>query len=791
MSWQNFNNTFDDSNENNQDIQNPQQSETPNAPKKLIDSAATIQALSQRSKELASKILYDADNDAGLARQITQLNINELNKSVSKETTYKTEEDETEDFMNKLLNHNDEDILKGISFFSVSSERKKRYDIYEQMLDSNYLVFRILRAYINGILIKNAQTKSFLTVKVQDDKAKILSGNEQDLVNSYIKFEKSIIMKYKLQQKLQDIIIPKTLQYGNYFIEIVDLNILDNISKHEQILMEDIDSLNGPVAKIKPSKIPEGKSGVDDLFLFESNFDLFKDENELLNHVKSTLTETSIYNAAKEQAKNIKDLTENTGVKTEPKFKPYNIDALFEDSSYNLDSYDLSFLDDSYLKESKNTKKFKLDDINKLDMSKLKDIHLNYISPRNVIIIEKDSYLYGYLIVEDLKMNGGNEAVIDVFKRFTSNVSGSQTTKEENKETTEEITNKITKEVLTKVVHNIRLNKARSFTNKDFDYFNTLNISEEALTSLKLLIYSKVKEKSKLKFRFLSPDSIVNFSGTIDKFAPYGTSIMDPLVGPVKLFTLALMSSVVSRLSRAAVMRKWIIETGGKRNHKEIIEKTKSELKSKSITYDKINSIHNISEIVTDFRDMATVSVNGQRYIDMEVLPMHDRGLPLNDLNDLKNDIIAAGGVPGVYLNLGDTTDLRETLVHLNITFANDIIDKQTSIEKGIDSLFNNIFKKVLKYNDYIDGDFYISNYCTAKLNPPLVLQIQADEAMITTVSNILNLLNTANVPVDPTMIFKRYIPSMNWDELISKGKTYHSSLGKTAIINGDNGMGM
>lgn len=787
MSWQNFNNTFDDSNENNQDIQNPQ-SGTPDAPKKLIDSAATIQALSQRSKELASKILYDADNDAGLARQITQLNINELNKSVSKETTYKTEEDKTEDFMNKLLNHNDEDILKGISFFSVSSERKKRYDIYEQMLDSNYLVFRILRAYINGILIKNAQTKSFLTVRVQDDKAKLLSGNEQDLVNSYIKFEKSIIMKYKLQQKLQDIIIPKTLQYGNYFIEIVDLNILDNISKHEQILMEDIDSLNGSAAKIKPSKIPEGKSGVDDLFLFESNFDLFEDENELLNHVKSTLTEASIYNAAKEQAKNIKDLTENTGVETEPKFKPYNIDALFEDSSYNLDSYDLSFLDDSYLKESKNTKKFKLDDINKLDMSKLKDIHLNYISPRNVIIIEKDSYLYGYLIVEDLKMNGGNDAVIDVFKRFTSNISGSQTTKEENKETTEEITNKITKEVLTKVVHNIRLNKARSFTNKDFDYFNTLNISEEALTSLKLLIYSKVKEKSKLKFRFLSPDSIVNFSGSIDKFAPYGTSIMDPLVGPVKLFTLALMSSVVSRLSRAAVMRKWIIETGGKRNHKEIIEKTKSELKSKSITYDKINSIHNISEIVTDFRDMATVSVNGQRYIDMEVLPMHDRGLPLNDLNDLKNDIIAAGGVPGVYLNLGDTTDLRETLVHLNITFANDIIDKQTSIEKGIDSLFNNIFKKVLKYNDYIDGDFYISNYCTAKLNPPLVLQIQADEAMITTVSNILNLLNTANVPVDPTMIFKRYIPSMNWDELISNGKIYHSSLGKTAIINGDNG---
>ena len=252
------------------------------------------------------------------------------------------------------------------------------------------------------------------------------------------------------------------------------------------------------------------------------------------------------------------------------------------------------------------------------------------------------------------------------------------------------------------------------------------------------------------------------------------------------------MSSVVSRLSRAAVMRKWTIETGGKRNHKEIVDKTKAELKSKSISYDKINSIQNISEIVTDFRDMATISINGQKYIDMEVLPMNDRGLPLNDLNDLKNDIIAAGGVPAVYLNLGDTVDLRETLVHLNISFANDIIDKQSSIEQGMDTLFNNIFKKVLMYNGYKDGDFYISNYCRAKLNPPLVLQIQSDEAMITTVSNILNLFEQSKIVVDPKDLYKRYIPSINWDDLIKKGQMYQGTLGKTAIINGgiDDGSG-
>lgn len=758
----------------------------PTPPKRLIDSANNLAILSARTEELSAKILADADQDTGLARQLTHLNISEVNKATSKETLYKTEEDLTDAFMNKVLNHDNDDLLRGVNYFSVSSERKKRYDIYEQMLDSNFLSFRILRAYINGVLIKNAQTKSFLTVQLVDEKAPLLNGLGSEISNSYQKFIKSILMKFKLQQKMQEVIVPKTLLYGNYFIEIVDLNLLDNISQHEQILMENT-GVRDPKKELK-KKIEANREAKNNPmtshYLFESNFECFKDDEELTTYMKDILSEETIYRGAMSSQKAI---LESGGELTESARKTYDIDALFEDSSYNLDAYDLNFLD---APEKGSTKKYSLEDISKLDMSKLKDIHLNYLSPRNVIIIEKDSYVYGYLVVEDLPNSQNSEQVIDSFKRFSSGLTGSLTTKEETKESIDEVVEKVTKEVLNKVVHNIRLSKARSFGNSGFDYFNTLNISEEALTSLKVLIYSKIKSKSKLKFRFLSPESIINYSSTIDKFAPYGTSIYDPLVGPVKLYSLALMSSVVSRLSRAAVMRKWTIETGGKRNHKEIVDKTKAELKSKSISYDKINSIQNISEIVTDFRDMATISINGQKYIDMEVLPMNDRGLPLNDLNDLKNDIIAAGGVPAVYLNLGDTVDLRETLVHLNISFANDIIDKQSSIEQGMDTLFNNIFKKVLTYNGYKDGDFYISNYCRAKLNPPLVLQIQSDEAMITTVSNILNLFEQSKITVDPRDLYKRYIPSINWDDLIKKGQTYQASLGKSAIINGGFGDG-
>ena len=388
MSWHNFN-SQDDQGIEQEHV--PVQPAAPVQPKKLIDSVSTLTTLSARTEELSSKILSDADQDTGLARQLTHLNISEVNKATSKETLYKTEEDLTDAFMNKVLNHDNDDLLKGVNYFSVSSERKKRYDIYEQMLDSNFLSFRILRAYINGVLIKNAQTKSFLTVQLVDEKAPLLTGLGKEVSNSYQKFVKSILMKFKLQQKMQEEIVPKTLLYGNYFIEIVDLNLLDNISQHEQILME---SSMEPDPKIELKRKIEANrlakvNPMSDHYLFESNFDCFKDETELTNHLKSILTEESLYRGAMTQQKSI---LESGGDIGEHAVKKYDIDALFEDSSYNLDSYDLNFLE---APEKDNDKKYTLEDISKLDMSKLKDIHLNYLSPRHVIVIEKDSYIYG------------------------------------------------------------------------------------------------------------------------------------------------------------------------------------------------------------------------------------------------------------------------------------------------------------------------------------------------------------------------------------------------------------
>ena len=784
-------------------------------PIKLIDSVGTLVALTNRSRELSAEILSGIDKEQSLSKQLSTLNIDELNKAASKETTYKTEEEFDNAYMNQVLNHNNNDLFKSSANFAVSTERKKRYEIYEQMLDSNFIVERVLEVFCENIIIRNAQTKSYINTQINDNKTDLFSSLGNDVQNSYDKLCKALLVKYKLQKQLKDTIVPNVCTFGNYFVEIVDLNLLSvmgGITAHEQVIMDSsgqtmVDQngveyksltqtsivreeilVESTIEKPKDKKDKKDqdreKEKIKTTVIFESNFDCFESEEDLLITIKNNEFK-SILNSSKEIHEDSKDIIQ------EQEHSVSNIDNFLNEllQENTLDHIDLGFFDQMNLENSpdnSDSKQFNVKDIMKLKLDSLKDIYLDYHHPKNIIIIEKHNLVYGYLIIEDETSQGQGSYEVDRFKRFSAGLSSHGTSGFEsydNSQVIRDTTDSITKEILKKITSNIRLNKNRML-GQNFDYFKTLNIGEEAIASLKLLIYQKIKYKSKLKFRFLTPDSIINFSGQVNnKFAPYGTSIFDKMVQPVKLYTLALMSSIVSRLSRAAVVRKWTIEAGDKRNHEEIVAKTTSDLKSKAITFDKINQMKNTAEIITDYRDMATITINQQKFIDMEILPMQDRGLPLNDMNDLKQDVIAAGGVPGIYLNITDNVDLREKLVHLNITFANNIINKQATIEDGLDQFLNAMFKKLLKYNNFKEQDFNLSNYINYKLNPPLVLQLQSDEAQITVVNNIVNSLDGLKVPIDPRKILQRYIPNINWDNIHKEGLAYKQDFGKQAII--------
>ncbi len=672
-------------------------------------------------------------------------------KGISKKLT--PDIDETQEKINDLMNSGDDDILKIFDDVAVQANRKKMYDMYQEISNINSIAYRMLQVYINNILVKNGQTKNFLNVN-DNDYNPYVDGLDDEVKENFKKFIKTVMLFFDLQQKFKNRIVPETLKLGDFYIEVVDLALVDDIIDSDiSILQEDVELFND--SSQKSTKHKDVK-----LAIFENCSNLGKEEFKTIGLTEST-------QPSQFQDKMAKLLLNKT------------------DDSFILEEGDINFWTDVMNAGDKENyesyREFDIEDFQELDFDGVEDIYLRLLGPTNVLKVEKDGNHYGFLIIEDIDdaIDPNNE--IDMYQRFLrdDNDGGSGKNSKDKYNSQEE-------KLADALVDSIS-NKLSEIMSRDSGFISEM--PDELQSSLRVIAYEKIRKKSKLKFRFLQADKLINFHTSIDKYRPYGTSIFDPIVLPVKMYTIAMMSSVISRLSRASVVRKWNIEVGTKRNYPEIIEKVKKDLRTKSISYENLNSIKNISQVMTDFRDIAIVSQNGQRFIDMEVMPMHDRALPLNDMMDLRNELVAATGVPSVYLNIGDAIELRETLVNVNIGFSHTISNLQGYFEDGLNELVNSIFEIILKKNG-LNSDFKVSQFFRVTLNHPLVLQLQTNESVISTVSNIVGLLKQAEVKFDPMILFRKYIPDFNWDELEKSGEVSIKKEIKDKLMGGDAGGG-
>jgi len=677
--------------------------------------------------------------------KMQKLELSNFAKSVTKKLSPELSDEQEK--INELMNSGQDDILKIFDDLAVHANRKKMYDTYQEISNINSIAYRMLQVYINNILVKNGQTKNFLNVN-DNEYNPYVGGLDDEVKENFKKFIKTLLLYFDIQQKLKNKIVPETLKLGDFYIEVVDLAPIDDIlGKDISILQESVELVN-------------------------------------TNSVK--LTNLAIFENCTSIGKNIEENYENTMKPTAFNDKMAKILLNKTHNSFILEENDINFWTDVMNADKENGfgsyREFNIEGFQELDFDGVEDIYLRLLSPTNVLKVEKDGNHYGYLIVEDIDdaIDPNNE--IDMYQRFLrdDNDGTSSSRGDKNKYKAQE-------ERLADALVDSITNKLAEIVSRDSGFLS--DMPDELKTSLRVIAYEKIRKKSKLKFRFLQSDKLINFHTTIDKYRPYGTSIFDPIVLPVKMYTIAMMSSVISRLSRASVVRKWNIEVGTKRNYPEIVEKVKKDLRTKSISYENLNSIRNISQVMTDFRDIAIVSQNGQRFIDMEIMPMHDRALPMNDMMDLRNELVAATGVPSVYLNIGDAIELRETLVNVNIGFSHTISNLQSYFEDGVNELLNSIFEIILKKNG-LNTDFKLSQFFRITLNHPLVLQLQTNESIISTVTNIIGLLKQSEVKFDPIILFKKYIPDFNWEELEKSGEDAIKRDVKDKLMSGENQSG-
>lgn len=169
-------------------------------------------------------------------------------------------------------------------------------------------------------------------------------------------------------------------------------------------------------------------------------------------------------------------------------------------------------------------------------------------------------------------------------------------------------------------------------------------------------------------------------------------------------------------------------------------------------------SFKSIPNVLSDFKDIILLSKKGQRYVDMDLQQMGDPNIRVADVEDFRRELIALSGVPAPYLGYNEVIELRDHLVHINVTFAAEIVSIQQVINSGIQEI-NRKVAKILTLNDNPN------DFVKTTLRPPVILLLQMIETIMASISNIQQNLQVANISFNPYYLLKRFLPTIDWEE--------------------------
>jgi len=393
---------------------------------------------------------------------------------------------------------------------SISAVRLSRYKIYDEIYGSVQLIKRIVQVYINNCLQKDVLTGKAINIKETDQ-----MKDDNTSVEYYKHFIENSIDHFKLETQLNDVILNNVLRYGDHYIEIIDLK---------------DPSVSLPVSK-KANVITENS----------------------LRDIEARL-DGSGYNE-----------TTKPGILEDGINKLYNYfvevtNTIDKDTDYRIGKTILEADDKSTSDKSKNTKS----KTNVFDIKQLNRIILRYHKPHNIVVITTD---YGSIIgYVEIKENIRTETTAGIGSRFATMINqlSSMSGSNDNSVIIQRIINKIINDVIKKldIAPPIDSNKSQNEINKQYEELLYNKLGDELFYMLKKLFIEtnpKTNKMKKLSVRFISKDRIVRISHNPVEYFPYGTSILDPLVYPGKLYLLTQLTNVVSKLSRAALIRKWTI----------------------------------------------------------------------------------------------------------------------------------------------------------------------------------------------------------------------------------------
>ena len=662
----------------------------------------------------------------------------------------------------------------------------KQSDIHEvasQLIELREAILITRDAIISSDIVEGKMTRSLRFRETG-------SSSIDELINKVEALED----KFKLQNKIKNFIIPKALEYGEYYAYVIPYKkIFGDFMKRKEdrklgfgttssLYFES--TLYDIVNKETDEKTHKNAFMENMNAIFESTYEsVYEPENtEVISRVtnlnsepnKKTIHESydeKIQRMLKNviicnEAKPLNVLEEGEGsinyfmergidLSTFNEEKNIRVDNIGTDAYFNQviksPNGDGVYSSNPYGKKSEREKGY-TDGKNDPRFKNIHDCYLKVIDPIRLIPIQIMSKRIGYYYIQSEEITPVTGVVSSslYYNRF------------EDSRREQTIVDAIASEIV------------RSFDKKFLE--DNLKFKELIVEALS---YFNLNEQ-RVRFQFIPEEYIVAFKVAEDENGN-GTSIIEPSLFYAKLYLMLLLFKMMSIILYSNDTRVNYVRTSGiDKNVRKKIEEIARIKQQRSITVmDMFSYTALVNKLGVGAETYIPTGKSGERGIETEILQGQQVDLNTDLMDRLRKNYILGTGVPDAIMNYMNEADFAKSLELANTRFQGRVVSYQYDFNEGITELY----KKLMRWSTDID-ETDIDGF-EFSFSPPKISNSQIKSDFINNFQTysefIINMLigqqNADNPDLLPIInkmkleLAKDYMPMINFDSIIEMFK--------------------
>ena len=571
-------------------------------------------------------------------------------------------------------------------------EQSDLHEISSQLIELSEAILITRDAIVSSDVVEGRMSRTLKFDNISDEDK-----------NDYKSIVEHMETKFKLQEKIKNYIIPKTLEYGEYYAYVIPYaKLFNDLNKNRatdqygrriyrestNTVYESFEDNKGKLDKKEYDKFIKEtyekykengvKKGNPQEFVSEEAFK--KDMTNILNNI-SVCNDSVPLPVIEEGAESLSF---------------YANQYFTEEAKSKSDGYKNIF---NQVNSNKKKEKGIFDDPNDVgEFSNIGGCYFKLLEPTTVIPIKIMNTTIGYYYVqeEDITPLEGAISSTLYFTKFDEN----------RRENT------IIDAIASKVV--------RSFDKKFLE--DNIKFKEAIVDCFQ---YYNLNEK-RLKFQFIPAEYIQTFK--IDEDANgNGQSMIKKSLFYAKLYLMLLLFKIMSIILYSNDTKvNYIKQSGIDKNVANKVQEIARIKQSRQINITDLFSYTTLINKVGNGNEMyVPVGRSGERPIETDILQGQDIQLNSDLLEMLKNSYILATGVPAAIVNYLNEADFAKVVEQNNTKFNGRVVNYQLDFNNSITELY----QKLLRWSTKID-EGVISNFQFA-LQPPKATSINTKGELI------------------------------------------------------------